>query len=60
MLQGGDPLGTGKGGECIWGGHLEDEFHPDLRHGTYLHSFHCCTNEIDFDFDFDSYALFKK
>mmetsp|Transcript_20105 Transcript_20105/g.19409 ORF Transcript_20105/g.19409 Transcript_20105/m.19409 type:complete len:163 (-) Transcript_20105:108-596(-) len=32
MLQGGDPLGTGKGGECIWGGHLEDEFHVDLKH----------------------------
>lgn len=23
--------GTGKGGECIWGGKFEDEFHPDLR-----------------------------
>lgn len=34
MLQGGDPLGTGKGGECIWGGHLEDEFHTDLKHGN--------------------------
>ena len=36
MLQGGDPLGTGKGGECIWGGHIEDEFHPDLRHGEFM------------------------
>lgn len=32
MLQGGDATGTGKGGESIWGGHFEDEFHPDLRH----------------------------
>jgi cyclophilin family peptidyl-prolyl cis-trans isomerase len=31
MVQGGDPTGTGKGGECIWGGTMEDEFHPQLR-----------------------------
>jgi peptidyl-prolyl cis-trans isomerase B (cyclophilin B) len=30
MIQGGDPLGTGIGGESIWGGKFEDEFHPDL------------------------------
>ena len=23
--------GTGKGGEALWGGHLDDEFHPDLK-----------------------------
>ena len=23
--------GTGKGGECVWGGKFEDEFHPELR-----------------------------
>lgn len=34
MIQGGDPTGTGKGGECIWGGKFEDEFHPDNTHGT--------------------------
>jgi len=34
MLQGGDPSGTGKGGESIWGGHFADEFHPDLKHGN--------------------------
>jgi peptidyl-prolyl cis-trans isomerase-like 3 len=33
MLQGGDPTGTGKGGESVWGGTFADEFHPDLRHG---------------------------
>jgi len=24
--------GTGTGGESIWGGEFEDEFHPSLRH----------------------------
>lgn len=32
MVQGGDPLGTGKGGESIWGGAFPDEFHPDNKH----------------------------
>mmetsp|Transcript_7547 Transcript_7547/g.12547 ORF Transcript_7547/g.12547 Transcript_7547/m.12547 type:complete len:161 (+) Transcript_7547:61-543(+) len=32
MVQGGDPSGTGKGGESIWGNGFADEFHPDLRH----------------------------
>jgi cyclophilin family peptidyl-prolyl cis-trans isomerase len=31
MVQAGDPTGTGKGGECIWGGLMEDEFHPSLK-----------------------------
>ena len=31
MIQGGDPLGTGVGGESIWGGKFEDEFDPELH-----------------------------
>jgi len=32
MIQGGDPLGTGAGGESIWGMPFGDEFTPNLRH----------------------------
>lgn len=32
MLQTGDPLGDGTGGESLWGNEFEDEFHPQLRH----------------------------
>lgn len=31
MIQSGDPEGTGKGGESIWGGKFEDEFCPNLN-----------------------------
>eukprot|EP00392_Amoebophrya_sp_AT5.2_P013945 g14078.t1 len=32
MLQGGDPTGTGRGGESIYGGKFADEIHPGLKH----------------------------
>lgn len=31
MIQGGDPTGTGMGGESIWGKSFEDEFNPLLH-----------------------------
>ena len=31
MIQGGDPLGNGTGGESIWGDSFEDEFTPALH-----------------------------
>jgi peptidylprolyl isomerase len=30
MIQGGDPTGTGRGGESLWGKAFEDEFSPSL------------------------------
>lgn len=32
MIQGGDPTGTGHGGQSAWGGKFQDEFHPWLKH----------------------------
>ncbi|THD19368.1 Peptidyl-prolyl cis-trans isomerase 4 [Fasciola hepatica] len=34
MIQGGDPSGTGFGGESIWGKPFEDEFMPQLSHDS--------------------------
>mmetsp|Transcript_23954 Transcript_23954/g.57099 ORF Transcript_23954/g.57099 Transcript_23954/m.57099 type:complete len:158 (-) Transcript_23954:56-529(-) len=32
MVQGGDPTGTGRGGESVYGGKFEDEITRDLKH----------------------------
>jgi peptidyl-prolyl cis-trans isomerase-like 2 len=34
MIQGGDPTGTGRGGESIWGKNFDDEFEGPLKHDT--------------------------
>ncbi|KAL7646925.1 UNVERIFIED_CONTAM: hypothetical protein RMT77_002182 [Armadillidium vulgare] len=34
MVQTGDPTGTGKGGQSIWGKHFEDEVRDDLKHSV--------------------------
>ncbi|GAB4127938.1 MAG: peptidylprolyl isomerase [Ignavibacteriales bacterium] len=34
MIQGGDPTGTGMGGESYWGSSFEDEFSPNLKHDS--------------------------
>ncbi|MBF0122784.1 MAG: peptidylprolyl isomerase [Candidatus Omnitrophica bacterium] len=31
MVQGGDPTGTGRGGESLWGGTFDDEFSPNVK-----------------------------
>ena len=37
MLQGGDPTGTGMGGESIWGSSFEDEFSCNLFNLSLIH-----------------------
>jgi peptidyl-prolyl cis-trans isomerase-like 1 len=32
MIQGGDPTGTGRGGESVFGGKFEDEITSELKH----------------------------
>merc|ERR1719235_1247464 len=32
VVQGGDPTGTGRGGESVYGATFEDEIHPGLKH----------------------------
>jgi cyclophilin family peptidyl-prolyl cis-trans isomerase len=38
MVQGGDPTGTGRGGESIWKNKFADEFVEGLKVDTYLSS----------------------
>jgi hypothetical protein len=45
MVQGGDPTGTGRGGESIYGGKFEDELTVDLKHtgaGLFIYLFIYC------------------
>ncbi len=39
MVQGGDPTGTGKGGESIWKKKFRDEFSPSLTVNYFLKDF---------------------
>ena len=32
MIQGGDPTGTGRGGESVFGGKFQDEILKELKH----------------------------
>ncbi|KAI9043417.1 PPIL2 family peptidylprolyl isomerase [Aspergillus affinis] len=34
MIQGGDPTGTGRGGESVWGKYFSDEFEGPLKHDS--------------------------
>lgn len=34
MVQGGDPTGSGRGGQSAWGTPFQDEFHPRLTHAS--------------------------
>ncbi|CAI5537466.1 unnamed protein product [Closterium sp. Naga37s-1] len=34
MIQGGDPTGTGRGGQSIWGGKFNDEIRESLKHNV--------------------------
>lgn len=42
MFQTGDPTGTGKGGNSIWGRKFEDEFHETLK---VCYNIVVCTNQ---------------
>ena len=51
MIQGGDPTGTGCGGESIWGHPFEDEFDPSLhniRGALSMANAGPCTNSSQF------------
>lgn len=52
MIQGGDPLGTGTGGESIWGGKFDGGVNPNLVHAAgavaYANSGNTSTNGSQF------------
>lgn len=39
MIQTGDPTGTGKGGQSIWGKKFEDEVRDDLKVRVSVHPY---------------------
>ena len=71
MIQGGDPTGTGMGGESIYGGKFDDEFDPDLSNirgsismanaGPNTNGSQFFINQVDNSFlDFDKEPLASK
>lgn len=48
MIQGGDPTGTGRGGESVYGGKFEDEITRNLKHtgaGILVRAFDCIVKQ---------------
>lgn len=39
MVQTGDPTGTGKGGQSIWGAPFEDELDPKIKVSFFIYVF---------------------
>ena len=55
IVQGGDPTGTGRGGESVYGGKFEDEITRNLKHtgaGVLVSSLESACDENYFNFYF--------